>query len=1380
MIKNNNTKKGFLLLIFSILISVPFINAAVVGVVVQLPGGVGSVNSSNYWDNLDTPADILGSQIVNDLGWVTSASGNSSFNQTLTDTLYAPIGSGNVSWNQSHANTLYAPLGSGNFSWNQSFANTLYISQAEESNLNVNSSGFWDNLGTINATQMENSGGELNIKQSWFTSLWNAIFGTKDTDDLSEGSINLYDNQTWNETKGDTLYAPIGSGNSSWNQTFANTLYAPNTTAGIQALLNSTGIYSTFNSTYDANQANASFNQSLTDNLYADISVTGDNSSWNQAVGDTRYLPHTVDTNESVLIKSSNASWTTTFNATYDAKITDNSSWNQGVADTLYADISVTGGNASWNQTHANTLYIAQAEESNLNVNSSDFWDNLGTINSTQMENSGGELNIKQSWFTTLWNIIFGTKDTDDLSEGSSNKYDNQTWNETKGDTLYADISVTGDNASWNQGLADGLYADISVVSNPFDQDLNTTNDVVFNNINANENVTASWFNGQFNWTSGDSWNNFDGSTLTFNETHLNKTLHIFGFNETDSLTVFYDERYLAGELALYFYNSTDPHNSSYTIMNTTIPRGAEQRDSFTGLTNGDNLLTKRILSTLNITILEKGAYNQHTTIDYIAGTKDVNMRSELYILYDNGTETLIGQSPPSIGLIVGIYQQIIWTGVINEDIIFPEGSHLTMYLYATVSGSGQNPDLDLVVGADTAARLDIGINPTDIKTIEVDPFSLHKNGDVVNEGNQNWGGFNLSNIETITVKDWSNLTNEFNDSWTTTFNATYDANQGNASWNQSFANTLYISQGDEANLNTNSSDFWDNLNTPNSTQMENSGGELNLKESWLTTLWNKIFSTKDTDDLSEGSSNKYDNTSWSQSVGDTLYADIGVTGDNSSWNQGEADGRYISQLEEANLNVNSSDFWDGLDTPLASWIVTFNATYDSKVTDNSSWSQSLADGLYADISVTGGNASWNQSFANSLYLPHTVDTWRLNFTDYYTKSQVDNNLSLRLLATDQRYNETQLIVDSNASWTSTFNSTYDAKVTDNSSWNQGVADGRYVDLGNTNYLNNATFNQALTDTLYADISVTGDNSSWNQSLGDSLYLAQAEEANLNVNSSDFWDNLDEPLAAWISTFNATYDAKVTDNSSWNQGLADTLYADISVTGDNSSWNQGAADGRYIAQAEEANLNVNSSDFWDNLGTINATQMENSGGTLNILVSWFTSRFNSLFSGKDTDDLTEGSSNKYDNTSWSQTKGDTLYADISVIGDNSSWNQVLADGRYADISIDGTVTSVAAGDGLDFSTITSTGSVTLGTPSTLTSSTTDAVTATSHTHAITESGFAIAASQITAGTFGAGNYVITQNLTLEELVFENDVEHKINDNSTCVKIFGDTSILEVC
>jgi len=67
---------------------------------------------------------------------------------------------------------------------------------------------------------------------------------------------------------------------------------------------------------------------------------------------------------------------------------------------------------------------------------------------------------------------------------------------------------------------------------------------------------------------------------------------------------------------------------------------------------------------------------------------------------------------------------------------------------------------------------------------------------------------------------------------------------------------------------------------------------------------------------------------------------------------------------------------------------------------------------------------------------------------------------------------------------------------------------------------------------------------------------------------------------------------------------------------------------------------------------------------------------------------------------------------LKTDGTSVSWEDVTAGGV-------GTVTSVASGNGMNFTTITGTGTVTMGTPSTLTSSTSNAVTATSHTHAVT-------------------------------------------------------------
>ena len=44
------------------------------------------------------------------------------------------------------------------------------------------------------------------------------------------------------------------------------------------------------------------------------------------------------------------------------------------------------------------------------------------------------------------------------------------------------------------------------------------------------------------------------------------------------------------------------------------------------------------------------------------------------------------------------------------------------------------------------------------------------------------------------------------------------------------------------------------------------------------------------------------------------------------------------------------------------------------------------------------------------------------------------------------------------------------------------------------------------------------------QAFGD--YLTAGSEPDLNVNSSNFWDDLDTPLTSWLSTYNATYHAK--------------------------------------------------------------------------------------------------------------------------------------------------------------------------------------------------------------------------------------------------------------
>ncbi|MBU2634400.1 MAG: hypothetical protein KJ674_04085 [Nanoarchaeota archaeon] len=88
----------------------------------------------DYGDLINTPAALsIWDETFNTTGdsrW--NGGGNLSFNQTLTDTLYAAIGLGgdNSSWNESYADTKYADISitGDNSSWNESMAHTLFDS----------------------------------------------------------------------------------------------------------------------------------------------------------------------------------------------------------------------------------------------------------------------------------------------------------------------------------------------------------------------------------------------------------------------------------------------------------------------------------------------------------------------------------------------------------------------------------------------------------------------------------------------------------------------------------------------------------------------------------------------------------------------------------------------------------------------------------------------------------------------------------------------------------------------------------------------------------------------------------------------------------------------------------------------------------------------------------------------------------------------------------------------------------------------------------------------------------------------------------------------------------------------------------------------------
>ena len=300
------------------------------------------------------------------------------------------------------------------------------------------------------------------------------------------------------------------------------------------------------------------------------------------------------------------------------------------------------------------------------------------------------------------------------------------------------------------------------------------------------------------------------------------------------------------------------------------------------------------------------------------------------------------------------------------------------------------------------------------------------------------------------------------------TFNSTYDSYiEGNASFNQTLTDELYYNISNPLNFL--------NFTNFNTSQFEQSGDTVSINVTWFSNLFDSLFGGKTTDDLTEGSTNLYDNKSWNQSGADLLYADISVTGDNASWNQSGADLLYAPNTTEGiQVLINDTGVYS-----------TYNVTYDGHVQDNESWNKSYADTLYADISVTGDNASWNQSGADLLYADISVTgdnaSWNQSGAD------------LLYAGIEWGYNQSDATF---AMW----NSTWD---------NRGLISDIVQD--------NVSWNQSGADLLYADISVTGDNASWNQSGADLLYM------DINQAIPTIWD----------AVFNATGDGR------WSGGSMD-------------------------------------------------------------------------------------------------------------------------------------------------------------------------------------------------------------------------------------------------
>lgn len=113
-------------------------------------------------------------------------------------------------------------------------------------------------------------------------------------------------------------------------------------------------------------------------------------------------------------------------------------------------------------------------------------------------------------------------------------------------------------------------------------------------------------------------------------------------------------------------------------------------------------------------------------------------------------------------------------------------------------------------------------------------------------------------------------------------------------------SSTYWDGETSQANLNVNSSTWWANLTYWSSTMFEAVANELSVKMSWFNSSVDARIGTKESD-LNVNSSNYWDSLNTPSDIN---------TGDITD------DGTYITIANESNLNVNSSEYWDNLNSP--------------------------------------------------------------------------------------------------------------------------------------------------------------------------------------------------------------------------------------------------------------------------------------------------------------------------------------------------------------------------------------------------------------------------------------------------------------------------------
>ena len=904
-------------------------------------------------------------------------------------------------------------------------------------------------------------------------------------------------------------------------------------------------------------------------------------------------------------------------------------------------------------------------------------WYGYTSANLTQFE-TGLILMIKESWLSTLFDSFFSAKDTDDLTEGTTNLYDNQSWNQTHASTLYADISVVTDNASWNESHADTLYAPVN-----YGDDWNKTyGDTLYyalNNPYGYYNSTNTQTETDPHWTGNSTLVPYLASANTFTNNNI--------FNQ--NLTV---------DSGTFFVNS----NTNNVGIGTTSPN-AKFHVNGSAIINGTLIgLSNATISTGAVTLSQLQSVNNTMSGDFY-------LKSNPYGFWNSTFATFNKTYADTL------YADI---SVITDNASWNESHADTIYIAQSEEGNLNVNHSDTSALAEdstawiTLTSLSVKWFADVANVLTFDETELNATIDARSDFDTRWG-----------VDDtWI-----YNNSGDLSFNTTSGDSRY---YTQSAADSQFIEDSSEGDLNVNSSKYWDSLNSPtditalgtissataitssqftgpltgtastattwygytsaNLTQFM-TGSILQLKESWLSSLFDSHLSAKTTDDLTQGSTNFYDNQSWNEGVADAVYiaqseeGNLDVNHSDTSTLAATAT-TWDGETSQANLNVNSSGYWDLLNSPT-------DITSLGTVASATSITSSAFVGPLTGNSATATALASNPTDCSVGEAPYTIDV-NGNFGGCTSYSLASEPLSVHKDGTTSltanwdvgpfTVTGKQFISDI-ISGTAPF---VVSSTTVVNNLNANMVEG--TDLGTLTNGRFCTYDSAgteidcdstVTSGTVTSISTTAPINGGSITSTGTIGLDTATPSNGDTTHASTADQIyDWVMGLGYSTTVGTVTgvsgtSPIVSSGGATPAISATILKDLVTT----SPLTGAVDNVFLGTDSDITLGIT-------VAKDLVTTAPLTGGTDNILT------------GSDADitiampPATTSASGYLTTTDWNTFNGKS--------------------------STVGTVTSVNSGSGMDFSSITGTGSVTMGTPGILDDATTNAVTSSSHTHEI--------------------------------------------------------------